>query len=255
MAGIGIATWNVLADHNARPDLYPHSPPHMFQPGARRQPIIERVYGLANRLEIDLVFLQEIDGDMASQFTNLATINRWTAWYVPTRFDAIEGCLTLICGGWRVLETETLPYRAAVGNHAQRLLVGHGDDTLIDVYHTHIRWGSEETSILQRQITELIEWTEGHSRPAVIVGDLNITPATTMLADLVRSGFDDAHRTEGASTAMLFNTTKLRLDYILARGLSAAPIPQRGNALDSGPPIPTVATPSDHIPIAAKLSI
>lgn len=251
---IGIATWNILADHHIQPDLYPRSPVHILRPGARRWPIAERVHRLARSPEIDFVFLQEVDGYMARQFTDMATSNRWTVYYAPTRSDGAEGCLVLACGGWRVHEIEVLPYQSAAGNNAQHLLVGRGPDRSIDLYHTHIRWGSEETFILQRQVTELIGWAGEQTRPTVILGDLNITPTTTMLADLVNSGFDDTHRNEDVCSALLFNATRLRLDYILTRAMSGVPIVLGDNAIDDGQPIPTPTNPSDHLPIAATLS-
>lgn len=113
----------------------------------------------------------------------------------------------------------------------------------ISFYNTHLDHRRSEQR--QLQVKEILDITSESNRPALVVGDLNATPDSTEMQQLM-TGFTDVFAALGQDRdyTMPVGNPDRRIDYILARG-EVEPLLARV--------VQTAA--SDHLPVIADVSV
>lgn len=115
--------------------------------------------------------------------------------------------------------------------------------THVSFYNTHLDHRRSEQR--QLQVKEILGITSESNRPAVLVGDLNATPQSTEMQQLMASFTDvfAALGQDGDYTMPVENPDR-RIDYILARGEIE---PRKAEVIQTAA--------SDHLPVIADISV
>lgn len=154
---------------------------------------------------------------------------------------------------------DVLVYEATVnarcGLHARIDAPGLGE---VHVFATHFSPGGAEHP---PQVEALAAWTaeKASDRPALLLGDLNMSPGSSGFRVLARAGFEEPATVDPRATyaaegleAGVVREQGWRLDHVLVRGLPAARTERALDglvALDSGS-----TTLSDHFAVVATIA-
>lgn len=251
---LSVATWNVLADCYVTPELYPRTPLEFLPPGSRTASIVGNLQEMVNRLRLDAVCLQEVD---RSLLTELHRASRRRAWRVLSSWEVEatrDQCAVLLCGDWTLGTHDYLSYAQAPGYRVQRLVLLSGVTAAV-LYNTHFRWAADNGCLTGAQSAELALWVDREDYPTIVAGDLNSTPDSPALQQLFAIGLKDLHPYESLRTAEFRHTGPIRLDYILLRGAQGKPLLPTDIIIDGKEPLPGWRCPSDHVPLAACVSV
>jgi len=134
---------------------------------------------------------------------------------------------------------------------AQRVTVALPGGGLLDVYSTHLADGDED--LRTSQARRLLAWMdERPNRPQVLIGDLNSRPGSgplRLLTGRLRSAYALVHGSEPTRTVHRGGV----LDYILVSDLVV--VHGAWVAFDQPSPGDPRLFPSDHVGVAARLSV
>lgn len=225
------ASWNVLADPYLEYGDYSHVPQELLLPGAR----LPFVMGVVNKLDVDIIGLQEADFAL---FTAFNATGEWQVFWSPKGNNKPDGCLTLVKRGITTTNFWSRYYSDGSDHVAQSVDVGD-----VEFVNTHIKWPPDTHGRVQ--VTELLGWL-GREKPAVVMTDCNDRPHGP-----VRALFDEA----GFSNTCSFMPTAFvdqklaALDLLTVRGTRAEHIETGFDPTG----IPSIACPSDHIPVVANI--
>jgi endonuclease/exonuclease/phosphatase family metal-dependent hydrolase len=228
-----LLTWNVLADSYVRASYYPRAQAELLRRGARTQAIAAYLEAAAP----DIACLQEVEEPVVTALAG------WEVRHArkPARR---EGCA--IASRTKLL-TELVPLP-----HGQHALLARG--ALVPIATTHLRWDKPGTPRHQRQGIAEAEALIAVLRdgPWVVCGDFNVEPHDEVIELFAAAGFRDACTGALGPTSNPNGRAK-RIDHVLVRGdLRCEPLPLTAVADDT--PLPSHAMPSDHVPIAVRLS-
>lgn len=254
MTQLSLATWNVLADCYLTPDLYPNTPVGLLLPGARTAAIVTELLSMVERLRLDAVCVQEAHGSLLAELETVALPRGWRVLRTTESETARDQCVVLLCGKWRLGSHDRRSYKQAPDNHAQRLALLRGTTTVI-LYNTHLQWALDNGRLTGAQGAELASWASREAQPTIVAGDLNSPRESPAVQQLIGIGFTDLHPLESLRTAEFLHTGPLRLDYILVRGARGRSLPATDLVIDGREPLPGWRCPSDHLPLAACVSV
>jgi endonuclease/exonuclease/phosphatase family metal-dependent hydrolase len=244
-------TWNILADAYCDASKYPDALPELVQTGARSASIIRLLNQMFASEGADVICLQEVERSLMEDLRVPPECARplW-AGRTPSSED---GCAVIVREPWSVSEFDVLRYRSASDHMAQRFVV-RAHASSVAAYNTHFRWSPDDGATASKQAAELIALCAAD--PAVIVaGDLNAPPESAALAAFAEARLLDVHDDATLRTARFPGVGSVRVDYVLTRALQARPksiglkMPPEGTAL------PSWSIPSDHVPVAATISV
>lgn len=241
-----LVTWNVLAEAYVQRRFYPSSPQAVLERGGRTRAIVE--YLAASTA--DLACLQEVEPPL------IEAVRRANDWrdveYAPKRGKP-DGVALLARRRAKLRDLATLAFDDGSGHVALLATVSAGGLTC-RVATTHLRWDPPGTPYedrwAAREASQLLAML-GPTERAIACGDLNIEPSDPVYAELLAAGLADVMADAPAPTANPNGRAK-RIDHILCgHGLRATPLPVL--AIDDATPLPSLAMPSDHIPIGATI--
>lgn len=238
MDALYVATWNVLAASYLRLEYYPHltaAPDHQ----QRRAQIRSRMMRLAAS-GVEVVALQEVEPDVAGDVAD--TLAGWTIEYIR-RPGRNEG--SLIASARR--PSASILHEFCNDRVATTLLI---DGTAVT--STHLTWSDTPDPTphpAAAEARELAAQLEAYPR-SVIVGDLNDTPGGPVLATFAQLGWRPDSWT--GTTAITNGTRPAHIDHLLGRG---AAISGTHATVAADRALPDAAFPSDHVPVAATITI
>lgn len=227
------ATWNVLADDYLRYANYSHAPQQLLLPGAR----LPLVLDVVARLDVDIIGIQEADSALVAAFD---ATDKWQVFWSSKNGGQPDGCLTLVKRGITTSGFWSRFYGDGSGHVAQSVTVGG-----LAFVNTHIMWPPSSRGSVQAK--ELLRWL-GLTKPAVVMADCNDRPY-----GLVRQYFEEAGfvNTCGLMPTAFMNGELDALDLLTVRGAHAEHIATGFDPTGT----PSLACPSDHIPVLANIEI
>lgn len=255
-----VASYNVLATAYIKPAWYPRTPAALLDPQWRIPALVRHVVAL----ETDVVCLQEIENDtFAALRTRLCPMG-YVAHYAPKTGGKPDGCATFVQTDTLALRTtRVIAYADGHGTggdsgHIALVLILHHVGRTLGIANTHLRWDPPGTPREEqrgyRQIRQLLDERDGVASDCqgwIIAGDLNVTPATEVVAALEQAGLEDAHRTCAHMYTCNSNNKAKRIDYLFhTPSLRAEPGAML--TIDDQTPLPSMDQPSDHLAIASR---
>ncbi|MDP2344309.1 MAG: endonuclease/exonuclease/phosphatase family protein [Deltaproteobacteria bacterium] len=254
MPTLALASWNVLADSYVQPRFFPHTPPALLEPVARRARVVQR----AREFDVDVLCLQEVEPVMlAALRASFQPGHR--ALYVG-KTGKPDGCAILVRDTIAVKHEQTLRFVDGDGSrpdtgHVALLLVLEHEGATFGVATTHLKWHPAETPPAEhtglRQVTQLLAAVDGLRAGCaawILCGDLN-APAGSNVVDAVdAAGFVDVYRDRPRAFTANANNKAKRIDYLF----HSADLQARAGdvaVIDDVTPLPSDDQPSDHLPI------
>ena len=217
-----IASYNVLADSYVKPQWHPNVDPEVLRWDRRKFALAERVA----RLDVDIVCLQEVEADAYSLLESSLGAKGYNGVYAKKGRDKPDGCAMFFRkGGLGFVGSRTIYYRDGVqgapdSGHLALIISFECASGIIRVATTHLRWGQEdkppEEHIGYRQIRELFDECFKPDQTAyawIVCGDLNAQSGSSVVKELVGSGFVDAYAGREQATCNPSRRAK-RIDYI-----------------------------------------
>jgi endonuclease/exonuclease/phosphatase family metal-dependent hydrolase len=129
---------------------------------------------------------------------------------------------------WPFLETATTAFESSINArgalYVRVVAPGVGE---FSVFATHLSPGGAEQA---PQVERLLSFIEHHAGdgPAVLIGDLNTSPGSTLFRQLQRAGFSETDQSDRRATYAAnalsngqISETGWRLDHVLVRGFDA----------------------------------
>lgn len=242
-----MVSWNVLAACHVREEYYPEIPERALDASARREQVIAVLARLVQAHQIDVAALQEVDEELCGMLGERG----WeVAWASKERGHA-EGVAVCVARGsaWELGESSTLLHQDGSGHVTQIAQLRQGGDE-ITVASTHVRWAPRNTPVHTHiGVGQILETASAlmDAERSVLCGDVNDEPGGPVRRALEASGWEEIG--DDRATAWIGGRGGA-IDLIAARRL-------QGRALDLGisaaGPLPSLACPSDHIPIGAAL--
>lgn len=176
--GIRVCTWNVLAD------AYAFGQNHCDRSTLRFERRLERALSILERLDADVLFLQEVD-----------QLEAWTAGLAKLGYECVscersggapDACVTAFRREWtccecrRVHYDDLVPATDRLGGRYRRHNVGLvvRFDTFVAA-NTHLHWDPARTDVKLAQMRAFLKAVEAvaRGRPVIAGGDFNSTPA------------------------------------------------------------------------------
>ena len=254
-----IATYNILADAYARPDRYPESPPEALD-WPRRSRLL---HAELHDLDCDVLCLQEVQPEAFEDFDARMRAFGFRGHYARKGQHKPDGCATFVNATVFPDQTaDILYFRDGAGSadsgHLALTVVAAGEGKRIGLTNTHIKWDPPNTPAENRWgLRQIEEWLERRETIApkaewVVCGDFNVVSEDPVISRLIESGFADAHPRDLGPTCVA-NGRARKIDFILhTRGIES--IGQSPFPLDSSVVLPSLALPSDHVPLVAALT-
>jgi mRNA deadenylase 3'-5' endonuclease subunit Ccr4 len=255
-----LGTWNILATAYIRPVWYPDTPREILDPKWRIPALVQR----ARSLNVDILCLQEVE------LTTFEALREGLAAHaygceLAMKDGRPDGCATFYRREMFSTAAHTrLPYAdgldggAASGHIALKSLLVAGERRLA-ILNTHLKWDAPGTmpdgQWGYRQVLQAIDDLNADVdlTPAqVLCGDLNVSPGSDVTRALRAAGFDYAHRPLSEIYTCNSNREAKLIDHIFFRGLDSDPI--RLPVIDSRTPLPSLAEPSDHLPLVTRFA-
>jgi endonuclease/exonuclease/phosphatase family metal-dependent hydrolase len=133
-------------------------------------------------------------------------------------------------------------------------------DHILGLVNTHLRWDPPGTPPERqrgyRQIRQLLQ-ERGRIAPSceawIICGDLNVTPASHVVAVLRAEGFDYTHRTLSGTYTCNANARATMVDYVFYTKAFRAQ-PEAVTVIGDHTPLPSSDQPSDHLALTAHFA-
>lgn len=256
-----VLSWNVLSDAYVRPGYFPHTDPALLAPGVRTPRIVARLVALTP----DVVCLQEAEPALfeaaLAALAPLGFVGRFTQ-----KRGKPDGCATLVRTGTLAVESfREIAYSDGGADrpdsgHVALLAVVSASGTRIGIANTHLKWDDpgtlDEARWATRQIPGLLAAASSTQTPVpwILCGDFNVTPDSPVHAQITAAGYVDAYAALPAALTSNANEDAKRIDYLFHAPelrLEPVPIPSIGDRT----PLPSESEPSDHLAIAARVSL
>ncbi|MEY4723309.1 MAG: hypothetical protein RLZZ324_822 [Candidatus Parcubacteria bacterium] len=275
---VSIASWNALAARFAKPERYPDVPPFLLKYDVR----YPRTVAAVAAFDRDVICLQEVDVKLYEMLCDALWKRGYQSEWAPMK-STLVGCATFwrstlrwrrndlhwYCdgGGRRELTghvalISTFAIDPRPDKERERAPLPDGENTFI-VANTHLIWDDPDADPSQwhaeRQSSELVSFLkENQHLPTIICGDFNAEPGSKVISPFLRAGFGDAHdvrthtfnrpekRTPGLQRAR-------KIDFMLYRGTLR--VDAESPALDDSTILPSLAVPSDHLPLFGTFRI
>ena len=254
-----VVTYNVLAQAYVRADRYPGVDPRALAPGPRRALLLRRIA----ELDADLLCLQEVEADLYEALTALLPGHRGV---YEQKHGRPDGAATFIREPRFALEQHTmLHYRACEPDADHLAIVTTVRDTTTEparelvIANTHLRWQPEHTPVDRHlgvlQIDELLEQLKlvPRTTPRVLAGDLNAISQSPVVARAERAGLALSARSQRPWDTTVINGRRRKIDYLLFDG-DLSPSPGALPQLSRDRPMPSLAEPSDHLPLSVDFT-
>jgi endonuclease/exonuclease/phosphatase family metal-dependent hydrolase len=244
MSALSLVSWNVLADAYIRPELYPHTPPALLEPAARRRRLLDSVASF----DADVVCLQEVEPSFFAEAE--ARLGAFTGFFRNKRHKP-DGCAIFVRRSLGAPKPRELYYRDGTGHLALAAELGG-----VGIVTTHLKWephdAPPESRLGAGELRELLDAFVAPGERWVVCGDLNADAASPVLATAFARGLRDAYASMPDAYTCNSNGKRKRIDFILhTPDVVAIPGPLRSIADDT--PLPSDEEPSDHIAIRARL--
>lgn len=242
-AALRVCSWNVLADAYLRPQYYPHLPV-LPGPGERRGAVAGVAAALVSR--VDVFCAQEVDEATAASIA-AALGPGFESLFACRPGSRVEGSFIAARGA---LEPSFSSGSAGVADHrwvATRLAGPAGP---VQVVGTHLPW-APAGAVPHVGVTAASQMLGDLDFDAVLVGDLNASSGSEVLAELSTAGFSGP--VPPAATAVVNGSERAAIDWVLARG--AARVERLEVPFAADRPLPDAAFPSDHVPVLADVSM
>ena len=250
-------TYNVLAQAYVRPSRYRGCEPAALAAGPRYTRLLAKIA----EFDADLLCLQEVEAEL---FEALATVMPTHEAVFEQKRGRPDGCATFVRREhFELVTTHRLHYRACEPGYDHLALVTrlrHGQGELV-VANTHLRWQPENTApgdhLGVLQLDELLALLGENEEPGaaiVIAGDLNALSRSPVIDRAARAGLELAARSLRPWDTALINGRRRKLDYLLHDPRRLQPSPRPLPSLSAARPIPSLAEPSDHLPLLVDFS-
>ncbi len=246
-----LLTWNVLADAYVQPRFYPHTAPALLRPGARTAQIVE----LLAASPADIACLQEAEPALIEA---LRLGGDWDVHYA-SKVGRPDGCALLarravVLEAVRTIElADGAPDRANSGHIALCATLRDGT-ARCEVATSHLKWDPPNTAFDQRWATRQVRHLVSELvdlEHAIVCGDLNVEATDRAYQMLIEAGLVDSTGPARYPTANANGRAK-RIDHVLCgRALRVTPLPVM--TVEDETPLPSVAMPSDHIPVGVMI--
>ncbi len=259
-----LCSYNILADVYIKAEWYPRVDLALLGRERRRAAVLERVAGLG----ADLLCLQEVERDAFTDLQRRLGALGYEGHYARKGRGKAEGCAAFARGpAISVRSAEVVRYADGekgkdTGCVAQLLdlQVGPAGPALL-VANTHLRWDPPGTAPAQRVgrrqllqlVDEIVRRAEAEAGPRELVacGDFNMQPDDEALGLLSAAGLRSAWDDRPLPTCYANGRAQCVDHVYISASLHAEVLPM--TALDEGTPLPTLAEPSDHLPLRVRL--
>jgi endonuclease/exonuclease/phosphatase family metal-dependent hydrolase len=255
-----IASYNLLADAYMNPAWYPRTPPEVMAPAHRWPALAERIA----RLGADVVCLQEVQhGSYRAIHARLTDLG-YEGVFIRKGAGKPDGCATFVrTDGGGLGEVKAIHYADGRGTpdsgHLVLVVLVERERHPIAVANTHLKWHAPgappEQQWARRQIEEFLAARATFTPPPdawVICGDFNVPAESDAVRLLKAAGFVDAYAAHPNAYTSNADAKVKRIDFIFhTRELAADPAPMP--AIENETPLPSMAEPSDHLPVMATL--
>jgi mRNA deadenylase 3'-5' endonuclease subunit Ccr4 len=254
-----IATWNILADAYIKPEYYPFTEAHWFDPDSRWPRLVETLA----ELDVDLACLQEVEEESFEVLHAGLTPLGYDGQFAPKGRNRPDGCATF----WRT--SRFVPERVlrlaydddydaqGPSGHIAQITVVRAAGRFLGVANTHIRWDPTNTpwarKIGVREVRQLLQERERLAPECagwILCGDFNASPTSDVVAEMRAAGMEYSHQTRPrAYTANAQQRAKV-IDFLFhdaALRSEPHPVPPISNRT----PLPGPDHPSDHVPVVA----
>jgi mRNA deadenylase 3'-5' endonuclease subunit Ccr4 len=254
-----VLSWNVLSDAYVRPGYFPHTEPALLAPGVRTPRIVGRLVALAP----EVVCLQEAEPALFESVLAALGPLGFVGRFLQKRGKP-DGCATFVRTGTLELESfqeiayaDGAPDRPDSG-HVALLAVVRAPGRRIGIANTHLKWDDpgtlDEARWATRQIPGLLAAAASTQVPWILCGDFNVTPDSPVHGQITAAGYLDAYAALPGALTSNANEDAKRIDYLFHAPelrLTPMPIPPIGDET----PLPSESEPSDHLAIAARVSL
>ncbi len=254
-----VATYNVLADSYIKPEYFPRTPSMYLDPTWRHPALALRIV----RLGADVVGFQEMEPVALGHVERALGPLGYRCHFARKGRGRPDGCaLAVRESALLTLAVHSFEYddgdadRPASG-HLALLGVFEQEGRRFGVATTHVKWDPPDLPGPQRYgarqvplLLERIERVEPACATWVVCGDFNAEAANPVLEPFVRRGFLDAYRDRPDAFTANANRRARRIDFLFHTPDLAAH-PANVLPLNNDTSLPTMAEPSDHLPISA----
>ncbi|MGE6761765.1 endonuclease/exonuclease/phosphatase family protein [Corallococcus interemptor] len=253
-----IASYNVLADAYIKPGWFPHTPADLLRPRSRHAPLARRILGL----DADIVCLQEVEPDSFAALEKALAPRGYVGVMAQKQQGRPDGCAVFHrlerSTGHRVHHFNDRLEDGRVSGHLALILDFDAGGSRLRVACTHLRWDRPDRPVAQhqgmQQATEFITEVLRKDPEAlwIVCGDFNARPGEPLVQAFEAAGLIDAYAGRHQPTCNANGIPKA-IDFLFhSRALRAWP--DRLPLLEALTPMPSEQEPSDHLPIAARLS-
>lgn len=245
-------TYNVLAQSYVRADRYPLSSREALDPTRRHSLLSARI----EALNADLLCLQELEPAIHDELRGRLQATHHAA-YVK-RGERPDGVAVFARRSLlRWLGHDELHFQAhRPGDDDLALIVRLTlDDQPLLVACTHLAWQPGSTPAAEHvgyhQMLELVRHRDAEAPAAtwIFAGDFNATSQSIVLAAALEQGMDESCRSQRPWDTCAVNGRRRKLDYLLFSAGRLCPQPDVLPALSRDTAMPSLAEPSDHLPL------
>lgn len=243
--------WNVLADAYVTSRLYGHCDPRALDPGSRRQRILAHVLARSP----DVICLQEVEPGLFDALSRELARSH-SGVFGRKALGKPDGCATFVRTEGHDVEHRVVHYSDGSGHLALLTWVRSLGRTLL-VANTHLKWDPPGTEQALRhgvrQADEVCALLLGDATATarVVCGDFNVVADDPVVGTFLERGFVDPFASSGEPTCIA-NGRARRIDFVLVAG-DLRPVPEPVPLLRDGEPLPSLAWPSDHVPLEVAL--
>jgi mRNA deadenylase 3'-5' endonuclease subunit Ccr4 len=251
-----------LASCYIRPQFYPNVPPQVLDPEWRTPAIVR----YASKLEVEILCLQEVEPEVfAALEAGLGPLG-YSGTFAQKGAGKSDGCATFLRNDCcellheRLLVFEDSVDGAPVSGHIAQVLGLRASGMPMALVNTHLKWDpphaapERQIGLRQARLALAALWEEDSSKIQVICGDFNATPDSQLVDCLLAAGFDYSHRSTSEVFTCNSNRVPKLIDYVFFRGPARAQ-PEPVPPIDGSTVLPSVAEPSDHLPLIARITV
>ncbi|MFY1825013.1 endonuclease/exonuclease/phosphatase family protein [Myxococcus fulvus] len=252
-----VASYNVLADSYIRPEWFPNTPAHLFEPRRRQDALARRILSL----DADVVCLQEVESPCFDALQRALSPHGYSGVLALKQQGKPDGCAVFHrvarFVGHRAHYFQDVLEDGRVSGHLALVVDFEMAEDRLRVACTHLRWDRPDRPVAlhqgMQQTTELLGEVVQADPGAlwVVCGDFNARPGEPLVRAFTEAGLEDAYQGQHAPTCNANGEAKA-IDFIFhSRALSARPVAPP--VIDDRTPLPSEQEPSDHLPLVAAL--
>lgn len=245
-------TYNVLAQSYVHADRYPMSPREALEPAGRHVRLLDRIVDL----EADLLCLQELEPALHDDLRSRLDATHHSA-YARRRGRPDGAGLYARRPLFQWHGHDVLHFQAQrPGDDNLALIVQLTlDGQTVHVACTHLAWQPNRTPetahVGYRQMLELLDYRDTSAQQAtwVFAGDFNATAQSTVVMAALQRGMDESCRSQRPWDTTTINGRPRKIDYLLHTAGRLTPHARALPTLSSDTALPSLAEPSDHLPL------